>query len=182
MEQMSFAELREQYADYFARAASIYNVNPLLGRLYAYLLLSPEPMSLGELATTAGAAKSTVSVVMRTLEHYRLVNRQLVKGDRRDYFTARTDSALMLRELYDLFFSRELKYYEAANNTARQALETAPIKGDWPDKEQRALLLKRMTQLESFVNLISDLLKQFMNNSDKPVSPVEIIPIEVEDE
>jgi len=177
--QTSFEELREQYSDYFARAAALYNVSPLLGRLYAYLLLSPEPMSLGELAETAGAAKSTVSVVMRTLDHYRLVRRHWVKGDRRDYFTARTDSGVILQELFDLFFSRELKFMESANLTARQALETVPFETDWPDKQQRLELLERLTQFESFISLVSGWLKQIVGNAE-PITPTESIPIEVE--
>lgn len=178
-ENTSFAELREKYADYFARAAAIYNVSPLLGRLYAYLLLSPEPMSLGELAKTAGAAKSTVSVVMRTLEHYRFVRRQWVKGDRRDYYTARTDSTGILGELFELFFSKELKYMESANLTARQALDVAPFEGDWPDIHQRSELLERLSQLEAFSSLITDWLKQTLSNNE-PIQPAEIIKIEVE--
>ncbi len=176
----TFVEVREQYADYFARAAAIYNVSPLLGRLYAYLLLSPEPMSLGELADAAGAAKSTVSVVMRTLEHYRVVRRQWVKGDRRDYFTAQTDTGVMLRELYDLFFSKELGYMKIANKTAKQALESAPPQADWPDGPQREQLLERLNRLDAFAVMITSLLEQIMGD-DKAAAPAESIQIEVEE-
>lgn len=175
----SFAEVREQYADFFARAAAIYKVSPLLGRLYAYLLLSPEPMSLGELADMAGAAKSTVSVVMRTLEYYRVVERQWVKGDRRDYYRARTDTGVILKELYDLFFSKELSYMESAYNSAKTALENAPFEGDWPDRQQRINLLERLEQLESYISLLKGWLDQIIDKS-KPVARAELVQIEVE--
>ncbi len=114
----TFTDVQEQFAEFFGRAASLYNINPLLGRLYGYLFLAPEPMTLDDLCRASGAAKSTVSVAMRSLEHYRLIRRHWYKGQRKDFFVPRTDMNNVLNELFQFFFSPELTYMQEANATA----------------------------------------------------------------
>ncbi|QQE77538.1 GbsR/MarR family transcriptional regulator [Alicyclobacillus sp. SO9] len=178
----TFAEVQERYAEFFGSAAALYNVNPLLGRLYGYLVLAPEPMTLGDLSRAAGAAKSTVSVAMRTLEHYRVVRRSWIKGDRRDYFMPRMNVNEVLRELFQLFFSHELKYMREANLTAKQALESSQAGGDWPSDDKRRELLQRIEILEGFSDLITTWLEQFIGEGQQSVSKAaETIEIEVEE-
>jgi DNA-binding transcriptional regulator GbsR (MarR family) len=177
----SFADVREQYAEYFGRAAALYNINPLLGRLYGYLYLAPEPLSLDDLSTMVGSAKSTVSVAMRSLEHYRAVQRLWLKGERRDYFVVRTNMNQVLQELFNLFFSHELKYMQQANISATRALESEADGEDWPDHEQRQDLLERLRTLDVFLETTSLWLKQIINPEPEPVKPSQAIQIEVEE-
>ena len=100
---MSFSAVQEAYAGLAGRATAVYGLSPLLGRLWGVLLLSPAPLGLDALAAAVGAAKSTVSVSMRQLERYRLVERHWRKGDRRDYYAPRTDYLAILRDWYRLF-------------------------------------------------------------------------------
>lgn len=116
----AFAELRERFADRIARLAGLYGVNPLLGRLYAVLLLSPDPMSLDDVTEAAGSAKSTASVALRNLEKYRLVHRHWRKSDRRTFYEARTDFARMFEEWRELFLERDLA---AAGTILREAAD-----------------------------------------------------------
>jgi predicted transcriptional regulator len=95
---MSFSAVQEDYAELAGRATAVYGLSPLLGRLWGVLLLSPAPLGLDALAAAVGAAKSTVSVSMRQLERYRLVERHWRRGDRRDYYAARTDYLAILRD------------------------------------------------------------------------------------
>jgi|GEM_PF-6563936 len=179
----NFDDLRDKYADFFGRASALYNINPLLGRLYAYLLLSPQPMTLDDLVDTAGAAKSTVSVAMKGLEHYRLIRRQWKKGDRRDYFVARTDTLEVLRELYQQFFSREMKYMRDANNEARQWLSLPDMQGqgNWPTPEQTDKLLNRLQVLDDLVLTVQSILNQFLGTDETTPSQGKSIQIEVEE-
>src|SRR5690242_9369233 len=107
-----FAALRGRYADLFGRAGAVYGLSPVFGRLYGTLLLSPRPMTLDQLVEAVGAAKSTLSVAMRQLERYRMVRRDYLRGDRRDFFTARSDFAAMLQDWYRLFFQHEIRFTE----------------------------------------------------------------------
>jgi len=176
-----FREVREQYADLTGRATAIYGLSPLLGRLWGVLLLSPAPLGLDALAAAVGAAKSTVSVSMRQLERYRLVERHWRKGDRRDYYAARTDYLAILRDWYQLFGQHELAYMTQANATARRALEQEADGGDWPAPEENALLLDRLAHMDAFIGLVRGWIPPYVDTAAAPeAAPAEVIPIEVE--
>lgn len=56
------------------------------GRLLALLLLSPEPISLDDLAHTLQVSKGSISSNARVLESSGIANRVRKPGDRRDFY------------------------------------------------------------------------------------------------
>jgi DNA-binding transcriptional regulator GbsR (MarR family) len=56
------------------------------GRLFACLLLSPEPRSLDELVEKLQVSKASVSMNARMLERFGVIRRVTKLGDRRDYY------------------------------------------------------------------------------------------------
>ena len=149
----SFAALQERFAEVGGRIAGMYGATPLMGRLYGILYLSLRSMSLEELATAAGTAKSTASVALRKLESARMVQRHWRKGDRRDHYTAQTDFAELMRAWYEMVFQHELRYMTEAGAMVRRTLQDAPMGGDWPSAEDRAMLLARLEHYEQFMQM-----------------------------
>jgi DNA-binding transcriptional regulator GbsR (MarR family) len=177
----SFRDAQEQYADLAGRATAVYGLSPLLGRLYGVLLLSPAPLTLDALVAAVGAAKSTVSVSMRTLERYRLVERHWIRGDRRDFYSARTDFRAILQDWYRLFGLQELRYMEQANAAARQALRAAPAGEDWPSPAERAALLDRLERIDQAFALFRAWADRLLGAPPATDGrPADVIPIEVQ--
>lgn len=58
----------------------------IAGRVLAYLLLSPEPRTLEQLAEALKVSRSSVSTDARLLERRGTVERVTVPGDRRNYY------------------------------------------------------------------------------------------------
>jgi DNA-binding transcriptional regulator GbsR (MarR family) len=180
-EYSSFQAVQEAYAAFVGRAMAVYGLSPLLGRLWGVLLLSPTPLGLEALASAVGAAKSTVSVSVRLLEHYRLVERHWRKGDRRDYYVARTDYLDILRDWYRLFGQYELAYMTQANAAARRALEHVSAAADWPVPQERAILLNRLANMDELIDLVRRWIAPYLAApGEADVAPAEVIPIEVE--
>jgi len=61
------------------------------GRLFALLIVSPEPLSLDELADLLGVSKASVSINARTMEERGKIERVSRSGDRRDYYQISED-------------------------------------------------------------------------------------------
>lgn len=178
---MSFSAVQEAYAGLAGRATAVYGLSPLLGRLWGVLLLSPAPLGLDALAAAVGAAKSTVSVSMRQLERYRLVERHWRKGDRRDYYAPRTDYLAILRDWYRLFGQHELAYMTQANASARRALEQGAEEEGWPLPEERAQLLDRLASMDALIGLVREWIAPYIDTAQAhEVAPAEVIPIEVQ--
>jgi DNA-binding transcriptional regulator GbsR (MarR family) len=71
----------------------------IAGRIFGSLLLSPEPLSLDELATRLQVSKASVSTNARVLEHFGAVQRVSKLGDRRDYYEVAPDVHRRVLEL-----------------------------------------------------------------------------------
>ena len=72
----------------------------IAGRVLAYLLVSPDPRSLDELAETLQVSKSSVSTGARRLERMGTVERVTIPGDRRDYYCIAADLAHRMGALW----------------------------------------------------------------------------------
>lgn len=59
-----------------------------VGRMYGYLLLAPEPVTLDRMAEDLRIAKSNASVAARTLEQFGNARRHSEPGSKRIYYSA----------------------------------------------------------------------------------------------
>ncbi|HEY4220667.1 MAG TPA: hypothetical protein VGO62_04975 [Myxococcota bacterium] len=117
------AGTRTSLGDGFARMCALYGVNPLLGRLYALLMLSPEPASLEALAHDAGVARSSASVAMRRLVDACVVRRLPARSDRRDYYEAIVDTNELMRGWWQRYFEPELRIWREVLEATRRDLD-----------------------------------------------------------
>jgi DNA-binding transcriptional regulator GbsR (MarR family) len=76
------AEQRGFIAD-MAALLTPWGMQPGTASLYAYLLICDTPVTLDEIATTLGMAKSTASVSARALEQFGLARRHTERGSKR---------------------------------------------------------------------------------------------------
>jgi len=68
-----------------------FGLGRLCGKIFCLLYLSPEPVSLEEIATRLGVSKASASIVVRQLFEFQAVRQVSFPGDRRDYYEAETD-------------------------------------------------------------------------------------------
>ncbi|MCO4763773.1 MAG: MarR family transcriptional regulator [Myxococcales bacterium] len=127
----SYADVRDEFAAGMARICGIYGMNPLYGRMYGALYLTPRPMALGEVAEMLGTAKSTASVGLRQLEAFGLVRRSRKLRDRRDFYEAETDGRAIAMGFVRNYMEREME--EGLRMTARlkEGMKSAGSAG-WP--------------------------------------------------
>lgn len=178
-----FPDVRERFAEQLGRLAGLYGVNPLLGRLYAVLLLAAAPLSLDEVTEAAGTAKSTASVALRNLEKYRVVRRHWRKSDRRTFYTARTDFTAMLGEWYSLFLERDIAQFTALCQEAREGLKAAHANPGGPDAADVRELVGRLDGLAGWLTAGARAATQASADEGRPrlllLAPAEPLPIEV---
>jgi DNA-binding transcriptional regulator GbsR (MarR family) len=79
------------FIDRLGDAAEADGLSPIAGRLFALLLLAPEPQSLDELAEALGVSKASVSTDARRLLERGIVERTRRTGDRRDFYELTPD-------------------------------------------------------------------------------------------
>jgi len=84
-------DAHQHFINKMGQAAEVDGMSPIAGRLFATLLLSPEPRSLDELAAAIGVSKASISTDARRLLDRGIVERVTHAGDRRDYYELAPD-------------------------------------------------------------------------------------------
>lgn len=93
---------------HWGEMAGRWGVSRSVAQIHALLFLVPEPLTADEIAETLSVARSNVSVSLKELQAWDLVNVTHVLGDRRDYFQARKDIWEVLTKIMDGRKKREI--------------------------------------------------------------------------
>lgn len=87
----SLSQARDALVKALGRQSAFWGLGRTAGEMYAVLYLSPEPVSLEDVARGLGVTKGNVSIAIRQLEQLGMVRRSWQTGDRRVFFEAETD-------------------------------------------------------------------------------------------
>jgi DNA-binding transcriptional regulator GbsR (MarR family) len=145
---LSYDDFRRQCGESMAGIFRIYGMSEMQGHVLGALMGSAAPVTLGELTTLLGAAKSTVSMAARGLETFGLVLRTRVMGDRRDHYQVQEDMV----SLGEHFLKRFLLPEFQASATMFQQMQDSLASGagaDWPEPAQREVLEARTGSLQA---------------------------------
>ncbi|GAA0362492.1 GbsR/MarR family transcriptional regulator [Bowmanella denitrificans] len=73
---------------HFGEMGSRWGFNRTVGQMYALLVISAEPLTANELAETLNISRGNVSMGLKELQSWQLVQVSHLPGDRKDYFRA----------------------------------------------------------------------------------------------
>lgn len=153
-----------------ARVAEIWGFSSALGALYGIMYFSDKPMSLDELVKESGYSKSTVSVNMHLLEHWRAVKKHKKPGDKKVFYVAEGDMGKLVREIIEVNVKRETEIMIESLATAKRMIKE---KGASKSISKKIEELENIYQLhKQLVDVISNLppekiekmLREFTNN------------------
>ncbi|WP_041523063.1 GbsR/MarR family transcriptional regulator [Gilvimarinus agarilyticus] len=100
--------LIESFVRHFGEMGSRWGINRTVGQMYAYIVLSEEPVNADELAAALSVSRSNVSMGLKELQSWNLVRLKHIAGDRKDYFTAPEDVWEIARTLLNERRKREI--------------------------------------------------------------------------
>ena len=98
----------ERFVLHFGEMGSRWGVNRTVGQMYALIFLSEHPIHADEIAETLGFSRSNVSMGLKELQSWRLVQLVHRVGDRRDYFQSPKDVWEIFRVLVEEKRKREI--------------------------------------------------------------------------
>jgi DNA-binding transcriptional regulator GbsR (MarR family) len=131
---MELTPIMQRYVLHWGEMGARWGVNRSVAQIHALLYLSPAPLPADEIAETLGIARSNVSMSLKELQGWELVQVAHVMGDRRDHFTAVKDNWAMLMILVEGRKKREIDptlalLRELAAEAAHDTRTPAEIKG-----------------------------------------------------
>ena len=138
--------LVRSFVAHFGEMGSRWGINRTVGQIYALIFVSPQPLNADEIAEKLEFSRSNVSMGLKELQAWRLVNLRHLPGDRREYFDAPSDAWEIFRTLAEERRRREI---EPTLSMLRNALlET-------PSTEEDRVALERMRGMHDLIELMS---------------------------
>ncbi|HEX6302863.1 MAG TPA: MarR family transcriptional regulator [Anaerolineales bacterium] len=149
-------QAREHFIQGMSRISSFWGYPRAMGAIYGALYLSPQALSLDELAEQANISKGAVSTNVRNLERLGMVQKEIRLGERRDFYVAETDFWQVVKSVLR---ERQRSEFDHAIRTVSESLEmTKSAQGDQPlDVEKAAFYQARMREMERFFNTLDNL-------------------------
>jgi len=132
------------------RLARFFGFSEVMGRLYGTLLMSPEPLSLDDLADTLRISKGSVSMNMRALERWGMANEVWMRGERKKYYQAESDLWQVIRNVLDSRERREVQVALQVLSESVEKLQVAEEKLDPDEQELAKYYLERIDDLQAF--------------------------------
>jgi DNA-binding transcriptional regulator GbsR (MarR family) len=115
--------LARQFVAHFGEMGSRWGINRTVGQMYALLFVAPRPINADEIAEALEFSRSNVSMGLKELQAWRLVQLRHLPGDRREYFEAPADVWEIFRVLAEERRRREI---EPTLSMLRNALLETP--------------------------------------------------------
>lgn len=148
------------------RLAGFFGFSEVMGRLYGTLLLSPEPMSLDDLAEGLRISKGSVSMNMRSIERWGMAKEVWVRGERKKYYMAESDFWIVIRNVLSGREMREVQVAVEVLSDSVSKLRTAEDDLPLDERELAGYVLERIGDLQSFFQFAELALESFVVSSD----------------
>ena len=131
---MKLTPMLETFVMHFGEMGSKWGFNRTVGQMYALLVVSEQPLSANEIAETLSISRGNVSMGIKELQSWRLVQQHHIPGDRKDYFTSLGSMWDMAQRVFEERRKREI---DPTLSVLRESLMDQPANGQEEYAQQK---------------------------------------------
>ena len=88
---MKLTEAKQQFINSWGAFGTQWGINRTMAQIHALLMVSPDPITQDDLMEQLDISRGNVNMNIRELITWGLVDRVILPGERREYFTAEKD-------------------------------------------------------------------------------------------
>lgn len=129
---MKLAEAKQQFIHSWGVLGSQWGINRTMAQVHALLLVSNAPLSTDEIMEQLNISRGNANMNIRDLLEWNLVDKVIVPGDRKEYFSAEKDIWKVATHIMQQRKKRELDPMIKTLN------QISTIEGDKKDAEIKA--------------------------------------------
>lgn len=146
---MKLAEAKQQFISNWGAFGTQWGINKTMAQIHALLLVSPEPLTQDDVMEQLTISRGNVNMNIRDLIDWGLVERVILAGERKEYFTAEKDIWKVATQIIKERKKREL------DPMMKLLAQLENIEGDKKDKA-----------VKQFIDTISGI-RKFGKQADK---------------
>jgi DNA-binding transcriptional regulator GbsR (MarR family) len=156
---MEFNEAKAQFIQTWGKLGSEWGINRTMAQVHAILLISPKAMSAEEIMNELSISRGNANMNIRDLINWNLVHKELIPGDRKEYFTAEKDIWEVARRIIKERKKREMEPVLKVINQLKT------IEGDQQSAEIKEFS-SMINQLDTFVGKMDKSVNLLLNENE----------------
>jgi DNA-binding transcriptional regulator GbsR (MarR family) len=152
----NLVKAREHFIQGMSRISSFWGFPRAMGAIYGALYLSPQALSLDDMAEQTKISKGAASSNVRNLERLGMVHKEIRLGERRDFYQVETDFWKVVK---NVLRERERSEFDLALRTVSESLEmvrSVQVE-EGMNVETAGFYRERMREMERFFNTLDNL-------------------------
>lgn len=131
---MKLPEAQQQFISSWGAFGTHWGINRTMAQIHALLLISPDPLTQDDIMEELNISRGNTNMNIRELINWGLVERVLLPGERKEYFSAEKDIWKVVKQIVKERKKREL---EPMLKLLDQLEE---VEGDKRDKDVKAFI------------------------------------------
>ncbi len=106
---MKLTEARQQFISSWGAFGTHWGINRTMAQIHALLLVSPDPLTQDDIMTELNISRGNTNMNIRELINWGLVERVILPGERKEFFTAEKDIWKVVKQIVKERKKRELE-------------------------------------------------------------------------
>ena len=106
---MKLTEAKQQFISSWGAFGTHWGINRTMAQIHALLLISPDPLTQDDVMAELDISRGNTNMNIRELINWRLVERVLLPGERKEYFSAEKDMWKVVKQIVKERKKRELE-------------------------------------------------------------------------
>jgi DNA-binding transcriptional regulator GbsR (MarR family) len=106
---MKLTEAKQQFISCWGAFGTHWGINRTMAQIHALLLISPDPLTQDDIMEELNISRGNTNMNIRELINWGLVERVILPGERKEYFTAEKDIWKVVKQIVKERKKRELE-------------------------------------------------------------------------
>lgn len=155
---MKLTEAKNKFIQAWGTLGSEWGINRTMAQIHALLLVSPEALSAEDIMEQLSISRGNANMNLRSLMDWGIVYKELVQGERREFFVAEKDILKVARQITKERRKRELE------PVLKLFMEMSELEGG--TKAELAEFKKVTGDIKDLTLRVDDLLEKFSKSDE----------------
>ncbi|MCL8008629.1 MarR family transcriptional regulator [Gelidibacter japonicus] len=152
---MEYQEAKEKFISTWGSLGTLWGINKAMAQIQALLFISTKPLSMEDIMEQLHISRGNTSMNLRQLMDWGIVTKELIPGERKEYFTTEKDVQELARIIAKERSRREIK------PVVKVLKEVSSIRDDGTKKTQE--LIKQTKALYDLTETADAMLNKIVN-------------------
>lgn len=152
---MEYQEAKEKFINTWGSLGSLWGINKAMAQIQALLFISPKALSMEDIMERLQISRGNTSMNLRQLMDWGIVSKELVPGERKEFFTTQKDVQELARIVAKERSRREIQ------PVVKVLQEVSSIKDDGTEKTKE--LIKQTQALHELTESADAMLNTLVN-------------------